>query len=250
MGDGVRAALAKKPVRERGILFSGPMVRAILEGRKSQTRRVVKDLRVTLRHHVQADPPFSEPKAPPGTYRAEMNPHGALSVLLVDGQRLGVKPQEFDFVCPYADGHTYLRTHREGRKEWTIQPNASHLWVRETWGERDDGKVYYAADQELGSLWVDRWRPSIFMPRWASRLTLEVTEVRVQRLQDISEEDARAEGCPGIGCYRNPNFTQLVTDDGELPQEQFRKLWDSINADRAPWASNPWCWAISFRRLP
>jgi len=84
------------------------------------------------------------------------------------------------------------------------------------------------------------WRPSIFMPRWASRITLEIEDVRVQRLQDISERDARAEGMLPAGA--NPAHYKPARD-------LFRRLWNDINEDRAPWSSNPWVWAISFRRV-
>ncbi len=87
------------------------------------------------------------------------------------------------------------------------------------------------------------------MPRWASRITLEVTDVRAERLQMISEEDAKAEG------IHKPFGSQFWHSDvgkqlpGETPQWAFRNLWESINGDRAPWDSNPWVWRVSFRRL-
>lgn len=80
-----------------------------------------------------------------------------------------------------------------------------------------------------------RWKPSIFMPRKLSRITLEVTEVCVQRLQEISEDDAQAEG--------------LSLDTERTFAQTFAILWDSINGKRAPWASSPWVWAVTFRRL-
>ena len=125
--------------------------------------------------------------------------------------------------------------------------------MRETWQtittpeDRDTSKIEYAADWNgkrpgfAEDEWS--WRSPIQMPRWASRITLEITEVRVQRLQEISEEDARAEG---IRSAAN-GATVLL---GSTPIEAFAALWDSVNAKRAPWASNPWAWAISFARLP
>lgn len=90
-----------------------------------------------------------------------------------------------------------------------------------------------------------RWRPSIFMPRWASRLTLEVLSVRVERLQDISEGDAKAEGvtAPWLG------FGSWDYIGPSTHREAFALLWDRINAKRAPWASNPWVWVLEFRRV-
>jgi len=86
-----------------------------------------------------------------------------------------------------------------------------------------------------------RWRPSIHMPRWASRLSLDIVSVRVERLQDISEEDARAEGCSG-GHDSIPGYAFSAT-----PREHFRHLWGSINGAES-WDANPWVWVISFKR--
>lgn len=89
------------------------------------------------------------------------------------------------------------------------------------------------------------WNPSIFMPRWASRITLEITDVRVERVQEITEEDARAEGFPG---------ERWATGHGDYseiaPSEQFRELWDKLNASRGfGWDANPWVWVIEFKRI-
>lgn len=94
-----------------------------------------------------------------------------------------------------------------------------------------------------------RWRPSIFMPRDLSRITLEVTSVRVERLQAITEEDAKAEGVQrrdilGVETY------ETATSYVSSARAAFEELWDDINGERASWASNPWCWCVSFRRLP
>lgn len=201
-------------LRERGILFSVPMVRAIIEGRKTQTRRVVA------------------PK----------------TVAFLGSKAGGMDPAEDH--CPYG---------------WV----GDRLWVRETYAfgkewegippriVSDEEGVYYAADdslrpgrEPLGKDDRGTWRRSIHMPRWASRLTLEVTEVRVQRLQDITEEDARAEG---IIEWKDAKGTAYygtnVADVWELSARgAFKRIWDDINGERAPWASNPWVWAISFRR--
>ncbi len=83
------------------------------------------------------------------------------------------------------------------------------------------------------------WKPSIHMPRWASRITLEIAEVRVQRLQDISEDDAIAEGCPAQPWYRVPAG----------PVKWFSTLWNDINGDRGSWKSNPWVWSLTFSRV-
>lgn len=187
---------------ERPILFSAPMVRAILEGRKTQTRRVLDVERMQNRRGTRD----------------------------CDGWHPG-DVEDPDW-------------RRLAGEHWS--PYGSHgdlIWVRETWqhenGSCDDHRcgqpthIYYLATETYPESM--RWRPSIFMPRWASRISLRVVSVRVERLQDISESDAQAEG---IG--------SPVTRDCKRPK--FEKLWDTINAKRAPWSSNPWVWVIEFER--
>lgn len=110
------------------------------------------------------------------------------------------------------------------------------LWVRETWGPYEGGVIYRCDESPNCKPDGGAWKPSIFMPRWASRITLEITDVRLERLQEISELDARSEGVNPYSC--------------ETALEQFPKLWDSINAKRGyRWETNPWCWCISFNRV-
>lgn len=219
---------------ERPILFSAPMVRAILDGRKTQTRRVVKP-QPESGHD-------GEPYWHVGGYRAWQF-RG-----IADPLRMGTNNP---LVCPYG------------------QPG-DRLWVRETWaavhfsidpetgfaddwhGSHDippgDGGGYwsklYAADnhptdkEERGF----SWRPSIHMPRWASRITLEVTGVRVERLCEISDGDAKAEG------VELPSGIFLA--GSRTPHRvEFFKLWESING-AGSWDANPWVWVVEFRRLP
>jgi hypothetical protein len=196
-------------MNEKPILFSGEMVRAILDGRKTQTRRVVK------------------PQPPDGW---------------------GGKSSKIALAthCPYG------------------QPGMT-LWVRETWASHfhmDDTKpsefsigaqmlpVWYRATDD-NSTWRERgkWRPSIFMPRWATRITLQVTGVRVERVQDISEADAVAEGIERKGeiwkCCEYAGAHCYGTND---PTVSFSKLWDSINGARpgCAWSDNPWVWVVEF----
>ncbi len=145
-----------------------------------------------------------------------------------------------------------------GRPKWTGEVRFNHEWVRETWAagacanglapkflhpgfwRRDNGGLWFAADGAAPLHPVTPKGPnrtSIHMPRWASRLTLHVTDVRVQRLQDISEADAVAEGCPA----RNDEELAGMEASG-----WFCSLWDDLYAKRAPWASNPWVVAITF----
>lgn len=200
-------------MKERPILFSAPMVRAILDGRKTQTRRVMK---------VQ-----------PGDVLWRSNGRDWLWLDNDDGPLTEPAPC---IRCPFG-------------------AVGDRLWVRETWRSerRNDGArmVRFNADNSVeerpsaheapyDTVWrrglTDRWRPSIHMPRWASRITLEVTGVRVERLQDISEDDAKAEGVSGP-------FDALFT-----PKVRFEALWESINGLDA-WDANPWVWVVEFRRL-
>lgn len=193
--------------KERPILFSGPMVRAILDGRKTQTRRVVK-----------------------GAWALEGDESGC-----------GWEPP----ACPYGEP-------------------GDRLWVREAWGLMDtqpsDGPdratLGYRADGDAAAPngRHQLWRPSIHMPRWASRITLEITDVRVERLRSISREDVRAEGIPETfgdwGALRFPGFEAHVWDNMRF-DEQWKLCWDQINGDRpgCSWDANPWVWAITFRRI-
>ena len=201
---------------ERPILFSGPMVRAILTGAKTQTRRVVRlpGGEPWRLGHVDED----------GACFSRAN-------RTVMGRE--VVTESWEIPCPYG-------------------VPGERLWVREAFRQGDGSmSVHYRADPDEVS--GGPWRPSIHMPRWASRLTLEITDVRVQRLTEISEADARAEGMEfhdggGVGHsgWRHSREYGFVQ---ETAVEAFRVAWRHINDKRAPWPSNPWVWAITFRRL-
>lgn len=197
-------------MKARPILFSGPMVRAILEGRKTQTRRVVK--RQGDMEFDPADPYFG--------------PYWLAYATDADGEDAKVR-------CPYG-------------------VPGNRLWVRETYAWSGDssipeadriasGEVWYRADGERGG--GIRWRPSIFMPRWASRILLEITGVRVERLLEISEADAQAEGIDLKG-FRS----QTEGIAGREHRIHYRDLWESING-AGSWDANPWVWVVSFRRV-
>lgn len=195
-------------MKERPILFKGDMVRAILEGRKTQTRRVVK----AFKHLVPA-------------LGAELD-----CIKDVDGapSRLDMAPDNWE-CCPYG------------------QPG-DRLWVRESFADESGGTrkfcgnhIYYRADAEGVDLQGGFWTPSIYMPRWASRITLEVTGVRVERLQDISEEDAVDEGVSPRD-WRGDNMSP------DRARKAFRRLWESINGPGS-WDANPWVWMVEFQRV-
>jgi len=244
-------------IKERPILFAAPMVRAILEDRKTVTRRVVKvqpfDLSWSRRDHRFE---YLNGRAENGDeidgFHAYSTRHGC----------------EWSAKCPYG------------------QPG-DRLWVRETWSDvnlQGAPGIAYRADGDVRDLMEDasfldecgafnyddprskpyhfacwsedllggkegRWRPSIHIPRWASRILLEITAVRVERLQDISENQAKAEG------------VRLYTDHTELgewwhvdgidtysadPRKSFELLWSSVGGD---WAANPWVWVVEFKRV-
>lgn len=216
--------------KERPILFSAPMVRAILEGRKCQTRRVVK--------HDPSMPNYFPLAHADGTVGAFFSSADSI----VDGVTLQ------KMWCPYG------------------KPG-DLLWVRETWKPvvRSIGKsrVYYAADksyredERAGPLWTfergNRLRPSIHMPRWASRITLRVTNARVEKLQTISAKDILAEGVvdrphhvEGLGKCPISAFDQACYPD---LASLWAAGWDTINGKTHPWASNPWVWVVEFERI-
>lgn len=203
---------------DRPILFSAPMVRAILAGAKTQTRRLVKPQ--PTHPHFGGRLPFM------------LVPDDEGEDLYLHSSCLGAAIR-----CPYG---------RPGTK----------LWVREAWRTSpmfndkpprdlpDFAPLHYGADNALRGAWAGyglahdgKYRPPMFMPRWASRITLEVTGVRVERLQDISEADAVAEGVLSL-----PMETRRAT-----PRADFMALWDSING-AGSWGANPWVWVLEFRR--
>jgi hypothetical protein len=242
-------------MRERPILFSGPMVRAILEGRKTQTRRVVdfrrapgcaSDCAGKLPERSFADRGFPDQD---GKRR-----YAYLHVPCKDeaAQR---------FFCPYGMPGDRLWV----RERWSHDGGAGAACADHRCGIADHVWYYATEDERTRDTFAGsaRWRPSIHMPRWASRLTLEITEVRVQRLQEISEEDAKAEGAryfPGIpaGPYGDNGTRWSMRLDSPPDTDHclrtarlaFGQAWNDINGKRAAWSSNPWVWALTFRRLP
>jgi len=188
-------------MKEHGIIFSSPMVRAIIEGRKTQTRRIVK------------------------------NPDWL-------GCTTGDCPHSTQAACD------------EAMAFFAPHPVGTRLWVRETWLEfpwvGSDGKenlyaAYRATDEHTYPRHPsDRWRPSIHMPRKYSRITLEVTDVRVQRIQSITPDDCANEGIEGGGESDPLGPISLVT--------KFASLWQSINGEGS-WARNDWVWAYTFKAI-
>lgn len=240
-------------MKERGMIFNGEMVRAILDGRKTQTRRIMK---------VQPDTPeFGLRRIIESSIANEIGMY-----FWSQKDARGIKARSKQFSCPFGDV-------------------GDRIWVRETWGvvshELDEdgriqpwrpdrpataihempfgngyytGHAIYAADGDF--TWGDDdgyedgrscWKPSIHMPRAACRMLLEITGVRVERLNSISQEDAQAEGMELTGwrpTYSDPD------SGGEVwtPYDNFAQLWESIYGEES-WKANPWVWVIEFKRI-
>lgn len=253
-------------MRERPILFSAPMIRALIDGRKTQTRRVMKP----------------QP-APNGTWSKTLNDFVCLideyppSATIWNGGWLGMDAGEKQ-CCPCGVPGDRLWV----RETWQhapqdrcdcpqpSEPSPCDDWSNGTGCRSNRGEVLYRAD--VGNETEERsvvrlahrhgthvapWRPSIHMPRWASRITLEITDIRVERLQEISEADAEAEGaaftCPQCGNDLDDEHgteVHAACDDPDMGShgEGFRRIWTAINGSGS-WDANPFVWCLSFRRI-
>lgn len=200
---------------ERPILFSGPMVKAILEGRKSMTRRVVKPKYQPFIDNLLKNFLGGEWGNRPLPYKK--------------GDRLWVKETHLPDPPINGDWDYYMFNDGDGRLNLNAIPeryrNSEYVIYRASWTGIDL-----------------RWRPSIFMPRWASRITLEITNIRVERLQSITAMDAVSEGIERSNAVG-------VRDRAIDEVTMFRDLWDSINGKTYPWSSNPFVWVVEFKRV-
>ncbi|HHG4657565.1 hypothetical protein ACSEVX_17190 [Pseudomonas aeruginosa] len=221
-------------MKERPILFTGPMVRAILEGRKTVTRRVMKYQ------------PHEDASVTVGNYN--------ITVVDRHGEQ---QPGPEAFGAWWSDG-----------ERGCISPHGQpgdRLWVREAWAadaqvdaiaprDLSQGEpIWYPADfsvRQTGCSMISkgRGRPSIHMPRWASRILLEITAVRVERLQDISEEQALAEGVRGEPCDHARQACSDIGCWGDTAKGAFGFLWEQLNGAGA-WQANPWVWVVEFKRV-
>ncbi len=224
-------------MKQRPIIFSAPMVQAILAGRKTQTRRIAK--------------------------------------CIPDWDHCGKKILDWGLSC-----HLYQHNEKEDGKLWGVEDRewiyniqtevddyechtikcpygkiGDQLWVRETFsqclnlgfdknGNAPENLFSYSYKADGGALIGDRWKPSIHMPREASRILLEITDIRVERLQDISEADAKAEG----SSKSHPSIDKVSQTFGfaDWPRSWFAQTWDHINGADS-WAENPWVWCVSFK---
>lgn len=207
-------------MKQRPILFKSEMVQAILAGRKTQTRRALK-----------MQPSWVESNNPLVSSGWQYKGKKGLP-------KLSSWPTKEDFAtallecekCPYGK-------------------IGDQLWVREAWSTHAEFDGVMPSSLETRSIhyWADgecqtgKKRPSIHMPRWASRILLEITDIRVERLQDISEEDAQAEGCDN-----SKSESAIEVGWYEKPRRAFERLWESINGVGS-WEANPWVWVVEFK---
>jgi hypothetical protein len=203
-------------MKESPIIFSTPMVQAILKGRKTQTRRIIK----------------------PQPCEVVKEDFGPVAIV---GSHKGLKEGQ---TCPY--GYS-----------------GDLLWVRETFcidsrgAHGDNPGYYYKADMPIYEdgyeIWPDSWKPSIFMPKDYARIWLQITDVKVERLKDISVDDSISEGIEidsetPIGTLYKDYFQKKWKDVYANPQNSFKSLWRDING-KDSWDANPWVWAITFKVL-
>jgi len=248
-------------MKERPILFNAPMIRAILKGQKTMTRRVINTGRFkqydcdvsptsdgrSIFRGSKDDIVFNTPCGLPARSmqdkiihcpyglpgdRLRVNEAWRVGAWSIEGQAIAVDYR--------ADGFA--------RREWLECPDEA-MFLRLVEQSREDAdKAGYGFNRETGDVYWEpgngptRWRSSRFMPRWASRIILEVTASRVERLQDISEENARAEGTTRLA------LSEALSVPGTW-RAAFADLWNSINAKRGyGWDTNPWVWVVEFKR--
>jgi hypothetical protein len=201
-------------MKERPILFSAPMVRAILDGTKTQTRRVVKP-----QPAIGVTSIYTPFKSEPNNW-----------------QGVGKEYVLWYGKCPYG---------QVGDQLWVRETFAHHVIALSALDDRE-GPFVYAADGSLAKQMRldEKWKPSIFMPRYASRIQLEITNIRVEELNWLSEADAKAEGAEPAQWYCAPGYEQY----SRAYTQGYYKLWESING-AGSWAKNPWVWVIEFKKI-
>lgn len=241
-------------MKQRPVLFNGAMVRTLLDGSKTQTRRIVK---------------------PHGWTIEQISKYEFVHVLnATEAGDLTCKQPAIEAyagfkLSPNATSYAYFKC--------PLGTVDDQLWVRENWQYYDwteDGMpcIRFAADNQ--TMWAEdvdesaveqweilsrcenynidnrardrKWRPSIHMHRWASRITLEIISIRVERLQDISEEDALAEGATPLDCDHARLSCEEIGCYGDTAKAAFRGIWESTGGD---WHANPWVWVIGFKRV-
>ncbi len=215
-------------IKERPILFSGPMVRALLDGSKTQTRRIVK-----LPH----DNPLG--KWEPTTFGGPNGGRTAKGETMPEQGAIWHTRTGDCLLCPHGQPGEHLWV----RESWSAGPtNTACLEPGETHGALRHPLITYLADgstqqchEPLHKIAFGKGRPSIHMPRWASRITLEIFSVRAERVQDISDTDCAREGITAAHCTFAGGWKEAYSD-----------LWETINGPNA-WRANPWVWVVEFK---
>ncbi|EPY4902331.1 hypothetical protein ACXDKF_004586 [Klebsiella pneumoniae] len=213
-------------MKERGMIFNGEMVRALLSGRKTQTRRIIKDCTVgrdQISKFIQIEKKFigCYPEDVPELIR-ECCPYG------IPGDRIWAREA--------------FRVHSRATDVATLVYKASE---RNSWTEQTH-RVPVAVCNKPAT--PEKWTPSLHMPRWASRILLEITDVRVERLNSIHDVDAMREGIQNLTTCSHADFGIPGVVNAQHPVRAFQLLWESIyGADS--WRANPWVWVIEFKRV-
>lgn len=239
------------------ILFSAPMVKAILAGTKTQTRRLAR-LPTEIVEHSQCGIVVNEMCGGDVMYWRQTHPSVDESWVELRGPYGSEDVMTAPIRAPYGvsgdrlvvlEGHALaLGEHHTTHGEVLVRYLADGA-------ERTVEMSHATVDalQDQVTVRKGRGRPGRFMPRWASRITLEILRVRVERLQDITEEDARAEGVDEwIPCEITTGLRGVRIREAKRrasAREHFAILWDSINGKRAPWSANPWLWVLDLRRV-
>lgn len=247
--------------REHGVLFSAPLIRALLDGRKTVTRRIIARSNSTVDGHGASpdfwgELDFSDAHVDPG-----LGAGAYLKVAHLSGEtrhrvrcrwQIGdrIYAKETHVIEYSVEGLTQPLPHDDGRPvRYTEHEDSEPTWEQ----------PHYRATDPAPDLVCERhggpcchWRPSIFMPRWASRIVREIVSVRPERLHEITAEDARAEGMPPDGTLPATvnGAPGSVTYFGACdPRLAFAQLWDGINGKTNPWASNCWVWRVELREV-
>ncbi|HIG6468360.1 hypothetical protein ABN199_18200 [Klebsiella pneumoniae] len=235
-------------MKERGMIFNGEMVRAILDGRKTQTRRPIKWKQTRFTEIGEREDGSKWPWSEDAEHACDFwhpCPFGAVGDRIwvretwaTLGNEDGCCIDWEDNLCK-GDERSAARIYRASCEQrpgdyglWSIPDDA--YWKPHTKEHKFEGA----------------WRPSIHMPRWASRILLEITDVRVERLNAISEEDATAEGVPPAGSLLPDYPGTFLTPKGDFATAKvaFQRLWESIYGEES-WKANGWVWVISFKRV-
>ena len=231
--------------REKPIIFTGESVRAIMDGKKTQTRRVMKAqptgdvVRVEIAENAYASIYTHAAKS---SYDYADSDGNKVKIRVGDAECCIGQPSPFPVGCRLWVKETFTIEDYDGTKRaisYAADPDdAPVIWLEcgEEWS-----RAYPELEIEAFGKWEATRKPisPMFMPRWASRLTLEVTAVKVERVNEISEADAIAEGCEADRLNENPDVWATAVD-------QFKNRWTEINGKKHPWAANPWVWCVSF----